>query len=181
MTAIDTLALAVALGCDAFAVGLAVGTTHHRPRQVFRLAFHFGLFQFLMPPAGWAAGQAVAGLARRWAPWLAFAVLAALGLNMVREGLSPAEDRPRSHDPTRGWSLVALSVATSIDALGAGFSLGLRGGSIWLAAGVIGVVAALMTLAAMRLGRRLGARFGRRMETAGGIILLALALRAVLA
>jgi putative Mn2+ efflux pump MntP len=173
---LENLGLAVALGCDAFAVGLAVGCRFHGTRQIFRLAFHFGFFQFAMPVLGWLLGQGVAEFTSRWGPWLACAVLVVLGGRMIRESLSPPpqEDASSCADPTKGWSLVMLSLATSIDALGVGFSLGLVGGGIGLAALIIGLVAAAMTWAAMTMGRRLSGRFGHRMGLAGGLILIAI-------
>lgn len=180
MQLVETLALAVALGCDAFAVGLGVGSRWHGRRQIFRLSFHFGFFQFAMPIVGWLLGREAVGLARHWAPWLAFAVLLFLGAKMIREGLFGKAENPSDADPTRGVSLVALSLATSLDALGAGFSLGLVGGNIIFSAVIIGIIASVMTLAAMKVGRRLSAKFGRVMDVAGGIILLLLAIKIAL-
>lgn len=177
---LEILGLAIALGCDAFAVGLGVGTKCHLPRQVFRLSFHFGFFQFAMPLAGWALGRAVVEFTRQWAPWLAFAVLLFLGGKMIWESLRGEEESPTCADPTKGMSLVALSVATSIDALGVGFSLGIIDGEILWAAIVIGVVAGIMTLFAMKLGRRLSARFGSRIGVAGGVILIIIAFKLLL-
>lgn len=180
MQFIETLALAVALGCDAFAVGLGVGARWHGSRQVFRLSFHFGFFQFAMPILGWLLGRQAVGLTRQWAPWLAFAVLIFLGGNMIREGLFGKTENHSASDPTRGLSLVALSVATSLDALGAGFSLGLVGGDIILSAVIIGITASVMTLGAMKLGHGLSAKFGRAMDVAGGAILVLLAFKIAL-
>ena len=175
-----TIALAIALGCDAFAVGLGVGSAWHGPRQLFRLSFHFGLFQFLMPLIGWWGGQEIVGGVERFGPWIAFGLLLVLGLRMIREALVEADDptdADGSRDPTRGASLIMLSVATSIDALGVGLSMGLMGGAIWWPAVVIGIVAAVMTLSAMNLGKRLSARFGRGMGVVGGVILMGIGIR----
>jgi putative Mn2+ efflux pump MntP len=177
---LEILGLAVALGCDAFAVGLAVGGRCHQPRQVFRLSFHFGFFQFAMPLAGWALGRAVVEFTRTWAPWLAFAVLIFLGLKMIRESFQGEDGPDACVDPTKGMSLIALSVATSIDALGVGFSLGIMDGEILWAAIVIGLVAGVMTLGAMKLGKRLSARFGKRMGALGGVILIIIAFKLLL-
>jgi manganese efflux pump family protein len=176
---VETLFISVALGCDAFAVGLGVGTRFCLPRQVFRLSFHFGLFQFLMPLIGCFIGQNLVGFARDWAPWVAFGLLALIGGKMTYESLGPEEDKQSREcaDPTRGFSLVALSFATSMDALGVGFGLGILGEGLFFAATVIGIVACTMTWVAMRLGNRLSAAFGRRMETAGGLILIAIAFK----
>lgn len=176
---LETLLVAVALGCDAFAVGLGVGTRFCSPRQVFRLSFHFGLFQFFMPLLGCFIGQNVVGLTREWAPWVAFGLLFFIGGKMIHESLRPGEsmrsvDCP---DPTRGLSLIVLSLATSVDALGVGFSLGMLGQGLLFSALIIGVVACSMTWTAMKLGNRLSRKFGQRMEIAGGLVLIAIAVK----
>jgi manganese efflux pump family protein len=180
LEAAGTLLIAVALGCDAFAVGLGVGSRFCSPRQVFRLAFHFGLFQFLMPILGWLLGMNLVGVAREWGPWIASALLMLIGARMLKESFGAQEDRRESDscvDPTRGFSLVVLSVATSIDALGVGFSLGMISQDLLLPAVLIGVTAGAMTYAAMKVGSRLSQKFGRRMEAVGGIILMVIALK----
>ncbi|MCB2226759.1 MAG: manganese efflux pump MntP family protein [Desulfarculaceae bacterium] len=179
MTLWETLALAVALGCDAFAVGLALGGRFGAPRQLFRLSFHFGLFQFGMPLIGWALGAGLATVTARYAPWLAAAVLLFIGGRMVWEALRPPEERAEGLDPTKGWSLVALSLATSIDALGVGLSLGMVGQNVLGAAVIIGVVAAVMTLGAMKLAGLMSAKLGHRMGVVGGVILIAIAIKLV--
>lgn len=176
----EVLALAVALGCDAFAVGLAVGAVHRAPRQVFRLAFHFGLFQFLMPLAGWWLGGGLSVFARDYAPWIACALLVVIGGKMIIDSLGPVRGQAARLDPTKGWSLLALSMATSIDALGVGASLGLVGRAVLLPAVIIGMVAAGMTLAAMQLAGLLPARLGHRLGLIGGLVLLGVAVKLVL-
>lgn len=116
--------IAVALGFDAFAVGLGVGTRCCAPRQIFRLSFHFGLFQFFMPLLGWILGRHVLSWTETWGSWIAFGLLLFIGARMAREGMMSPEEKADCPDPTKGFSLVMLSVATSIDALGVGFSLG---------------------------------------------------------
>jgi len=174
---VETLLIALALGCDAFAVGLGVGTRCCAPRQVFRLSFHFGLFQFLMPVLGWLLGFHLLSLTQRWGSWIAFVLLLIIGVKMTYESLAPSEEKISCPDPTRGLSLVTLSVATSLDALGVGFGLGMLGQQLLLPALVIGVTAAGMTWAAMKLGGRLSEKFGRRMGVAGGVILMVIAFK----
>ena len=132
-----------------------------------------------MPLIGWFFGQNVVGVARQWAPWIAFALLFFIGAKMSYESLRPEEsDRPEQcPDPTRGFSLVMLSLATSIDALGVGFSLGILGEGLLLSAVWIGITACAMTWTAMKLGNRLSQKFGRRMGTVGGAILMAIAVK----
>jgi manganese efflux pump family protein len=169
------LAIAVALAMDAFAVSIVAGLTLNplTGRHVFRLAFHFGLFQALMPAIGWAAGKAVHAYMADVDHWLAFGLLAFVGGRMVWGALRGGEERP-PRDPTSGWDLILLSVATSIDALAVGLSLALIGSAIVVPALVIGLVAATFTAVGMLLGGRIGARWGARVEVLGGLILVAI-------
>jgi putative Mn2+ efflux pump MntP len=190
MEPLEVLAIAVALGLDAMSVSAAIGVRWHGPRQKFRLAWHMGLFQFLMPVLGWLAGARLASLLEEVGSYVAAALVFAVAGKMLYEavkshpgaaeeavataaGTATATARP---DPTRGWSLMALSVATSLDALVVGFSLGLKGTSsiIWPSL-VIGVVAAAMSLAGVMVGKSLGDRFGKPAEIAGAVVLMLLA------
>jgi putative Mn2+ efflux pump MntP len=175
---IEIFLIAVALAMDAFAVSLVAGTIPkvRGPRAHFRLAFHFGLFQFLMPIVGWFAGVTIVDLIAAVDHWIAFGLLAFVGCRMIISGFG-SRDEAFDGDPSRGYTLIALSVATSIDALAVGLSLGVVRLGIWYPAVVIGLVAAAFSLVGIRLGRRLGAAFGKRMEIAGGIILVAIGLR----
>ena len=172
--------VAVALGCDAFAVGLGTGVRCCAPRQVFRLSFHFGLFQFMMPLIGWLLGRHVLSWTERVGPWIAFALLVAIGGKMIYEGIAPQKEETECSDPTKGLSLVMLALATSIDALGVGFSLGVLGQSLFFSAVCIGITAGGMTWMAMKLGNKLSERFAHRMEIFGGGILLVIAFKLLL-
>jgi putative Mn2+ efflux pump MntP len=120
---ISLLALACALAMDAFAVAIVTGLTLSpiTRRHVFRLAFHFGLFQALMPTLGWLAGAAFHRYISSFDHWIAFGLLSLVGGKMLWEALGGHQgERAEPNDPTSGWLLVALSVATSIDALAVG-------------------------------------------------------------
>jgi len=173
-----SLGVAFALGCDAFAVGLAVGTRNPCRRACFRLWFHFGLFQFLMPIIGWYVGSSVYEYIKDFDHWLAFALMFVIASRMLHESLQKEKDEEDQRaDPTRGWSLVALSVATSIDALGVGFSMGIARMELLKPAIIIGITAAIMTFVGLRLGRRLTHAYGKKVETAGAIILYLIAFK----
>lgn len=181
MSFVEVLLIAFGLAMDAFAVSLGAGTTRHinGPRPVFRLSFHFGLFQALMPVVGWLLGSTV----QRWiAPfdhWVAFALLAFVGVRMIRSGLDLSGEA-QTTDPSRGATLIMLAVATSIDALAVGLSLAVLSVGIIYPAIVIGVVAAAMSLLGIFLGGRLGKAFGKRMEFLGGLILIGIGVRVVI-
>jgi putative Mn2+ efflux pump MntP len=98
---------------------------------------------------------------------------------MIRSGLKPSEQNLQN-DPSRGHTLVMLSIATSIDALAIGLSLAVLEVNIWYPSAVIGLTTAALSLVAIRLGNRLGIVFGQRMEIIGGIILIAIGSRILL-
>jgi putative Mn2+ efflux pump MntP len=127
---------------------------------------------------GWAVGLTFQSLIESFDHWLAFALLLAVGGHMIREALSDHPDQCAPTDPTRGWSLVMLSVATSIDALAVGLSFALLKVVILLPALVIGLVAALLTAGGLHLGRLLKhtSRLGPAVEVGGGLILIAIGL-----
>ena len=174
------LGISLGLAMDAFAVSIATGlaVTPVTPRHTFRMAFHFGLFQFLMPVLGWLAGFGVAEWIAAYDHWVAMALLAMVGGRMIWESRKEEPERTRG-DPTRGWTLVTLSVATSLDALAVGFSMALLGVDVWLPAAVIGVVAGVLSTIGMLFGSRLGARWGRWAKLVGGCVLVAIGVRIV--
>lgn len=167
------LGIAVGLAMDAFAVSIAIGLTLDKvtSRHVFRIGFHFGLFQFLMPVVGWLVGRQVAGYISAYDHWVAFFLLLFVGGKMLWEARS-SEQREKGRDPTRGLALIALSVATSLDALAVGLSMALLGVSMWLPSAVIGVVTATLSTVGITFGSRVGARWQQWAEIAGGSVLI---------
>ncbi len=181
MTFVNILAIAVALAMDAFAVAIASGVRLKRVslRQFFRLAWHFGLFQALLPIIGWSAGLPVRDTIERFGHWVAFGLLVYVGLNMIREAFKLEEDARRHKDPTRGLTLVMLSVATSIDALAVGLTISMLKVSIWTPALIIGLVAGLFTVLGLYLGKSVGSaeRLSPIAEVLGGVVLLVIAVK----
>lgn len=155
MNLVNIFAIAVALAMDAFAVsiatGICLGKIHWR--QNFRLAWHFGLFQAMMPVIGWCAGLTVRDLIAAWDHWVAFALLVFVALSMMREAFKKDESCQQVKDPTRGFTMVMLSVATSLDALAVGLSFSMLQISIWVPAAVIGVVACVFSTIGLHLGK----------------------------
>ncbi len=157
MSSLEIILIAVGLAMDALAVaiGIGLGGQAQGPRSTFRLSFHFGLFQFMMPILGWLAGSNIASLIRDIGHGVASILLAYVGGNMMRPS-SSCEETTEVADPTRGKSLVMLSVATSIGAFAIGLGLGMLGINIVYPSMIIGIVAAGFTLVGLRLGCRLG-------------------------
>lgn len=182
MDSFSLIAVAVALAMDAFAVALAAGAVLHPLsfRPCFRLAFHFGLFQALMPVIGWLAGLTVQSFAAAWSHWIAFALLLYIGGRMIYEAISAEDGQERNNDPSRGLTMVGLAVATSIDALAVGLTLAMLDVVVWVPALVIGLVACGFTVLGLFLGTRAGKRWGSRVEVAGGTLLILIGLKILL-
>ncbi len=177
---LTTLIIAVALAMDAFAVAIGTGAALKTVsnRQTFRLAWHFGLFQALMPVIGWFLGWHVKTVIEAYDHWIAFGLLAFVGGRMIWESFRGDPETP-TRDPTRGATLVMLSVATSIDALAVGLSMAVLRVSVWVPAAVIGVVAAAFTAAGLHIGRWVGGArsWSRLAEVGGGLILIGIGVK----
>ena len=171
------LFVAIALGCDAFSVGMAVGTRMPDRKARFRLWFHFGLFQFFMPIIGWSLGSQLLRYFSQISTWLAAGLLVLIALHMYWESFHPANEMGSKNDPSRGLKLIILSIATSIDALGVGLSVGLLGGRLLVPALAIGFVAGVMTWGGIHLGIFFSSKLGKRVETFGATVLLIIAVQ----
>ncbi len=180
MSFFAVMGLAVALAMDALAVSIASGLYLRKvsARQFFRLSWHFGLFQAMMTVVGWMTGLYVRRQIEQYDHWTAFCLLAVVATGMMRQAFHKTGEKKIRRDPTRGWRLVLLSVATSIDALAVGLSLSLVGASVWFPALIIGLTAGLFTFCGLLLGGRAGRILWLRRyaEIAGAIVLYGIGL-----
>lgn len=174
--------IAIGLAMDCFTVSLGVGTAHTAVglRPAFRLFFHFGLFQGGMTLLGWLAGKTVVTYVSAIDHWVAFGLLVFVGGRMLRDGFRKEGEVSSIPNPSRGLTLVMLSVATSIDALAVGLSLALLSVNIFWSALLIGGVSAILSLVGLLLGNQLGLRFGKSMEIIGGLILIGIGIRVLI-
>ena len=180
MDFLTLIGIAVGLSMDALAVaiGTSVVLRGVTPRQVFRLSFHFGLFQALMPVIGWTLGSLAAAYIRDYDHWIAFGLLLFVGGKAIYEALSDGDgEGEERRDPTRGWNLLLLSVATSIDALAVGLTFAMLRIEVWYPALVIGCITATLTMLGMFFGSWLGQRYGKVMEVVGGLVLIAIGVK----
>ncbi|HOX11991.1 MAG TPA: manganese efflux pump MntP family protein [Spirochaetia bacterium] len=177
--------VALGLSMDAFAVSVSSGICIPRLefRHGLRAAAFFGLFQFLMPLAGYFVGAAFRGPIRGYDHWIAFGLLAFVGAKMIKEGFEVRTDAACDEEELRKrnildlGTLVLLSVATSIDALAVGLSYSLLDQPILPPASIIGVLTFLVCLAGCEFGKRLGAVFERWAEVAGGAVLVGIGIK----
>lgn len=173
--------IAFALALDAFSVAVSAGAFYKKSssRQKFRLSFHFGLFQFFMPIIGWYIGERIVGIFQKFDHWIAFIILFLLGIKIIWETRNPNLKKIQT-DITKGWKLIGLSIATSLDALAVGFGLSLLDGQIFVMSIIIGLVAAIMTYIGIHLGERLSFHFERFAGYIGGSILIIIGTHIVL-
>lgn len=184
MTTIEIWLLAVGLAMDCFAISIASGILLKRTlwRPMLMMAFFFGLFQAGMPLIGWACASTFSHLIEDVDHWIAFGILAFLGVRMVRESFKE-EDCRQDFDPTRLKVVLMLAVATSIDALAVGVSFAFLGmksvAAILPSVGIIGFVSFALSLAGLLFGIRFGCGIARRLkaELWGGIILILIGLK----
>jgi putative Mn2+ efflux pump MntP len=172
------LVLAVGLSMDAMAVAAArgLGVRRIRLRHVALVAGFFGGFQALMPLLGYLLGKRVGPAIEAWDHWVVFAVLGGIGAKMLWEALrhDGAEPAASEADAFGLRVLLALAIATSIDALAAGFALPLLGAPLVLSITVIGITTAILSGLGLFAGHRFGAALGRRLDIAGGVVLIGL-------
>ncbi len=172
------LVLAFSLAVDAFAAAIAKGAAarEHRFRDALKVGLTFGACEAITPAIGWLLGTALNRYIMAYDHWIAFALLSAVGLHLIKESLTPqaeeAAEKPRNHfSPMR---LILTGFATSIDATAVGVSLAVINVNLFYACAVIGVVSAAMSTIGVMIGKKAGALLGRRAEALGGIALIAI-------
>lgn len=182
MSILETFVISAALAMDCFAVSLGCGTSGFGSsrRSRFRLSFHFGFFQGGMTFLGWLLGTTVVGLISSVDHWIALALLSWVGIRMIIEGANPKDEEKPTDDPTRGKTMVLLSIATSIDALAVGISLAMLQVNILFSCLIIGLVSLLFSRVGLSIGCKLGEHFGKKMEIVGGVVLVGIGLKILL-
>lgn len=178
MQLVVILFIAVGLSMDAFAVSIVTGSMYRelKIRHALRMALFFGGFQAVMPILGFLAGLSLKGLISAYDHWIAFGLLVFVGGKMIYESLK-IEAAQKNLDPSNLLVLLALSVATSIDALAVGISLSMLTASIVGAAAIIGLVTFALSYTGILIGKRFGHFFESRIEIVGGLILIGIGVK----
>ena len=181
MTLLELFVLAVGLSMDAFAVSVCKGlsTGRLKLRHYLSVGFWFGGFQALMPAIGYLLGSAFERYITAIDHWIAFALLAFIGGNMIRESFeTEAEETDASFDFR---TMLMMAVATSIDALAVGITFALLPDvSIGAAVGFIGAITCLLSMLGLKVGNVFGLKYRSRAEFAGGVILVLIGLKILL-
>lgn len=167
---------------DAFAVSVVSGTLIHKMhvRHALIIAAFFGSFQAVMPLAGWVLGRSAAGRLDAWSPWVAFGLLVFVGVKMIVETLW-AKDERVERDPLNVYVLFVLALATSIDAFAVGLSLALLDVAILAPILIIGTTTFAFSFAGAYIGDACGHVFEKKVEVVGGLIIIGIGLRILLA
>lgn len=177
----ELILTALALSMDAFAVSVCKGlaTSEIKPRHMALTGAWFGGFQALMPLIGYFVGKSFSSYIESFDHWIAFALLALIGLNMIKEALSGECDASSASFGVK--TMLVMALATSIDALAVGVTFALLPDvSIWLAIGFIGVITFTLSALGVKFGAFFGAKYKKWAEFTGGAVLVLMGLKILL-
>lgn len=176
----EILLLGVGLSMDAFAVSICKGLSVKKVKwqHLLCVGAYFGIFQALMPTLGYFLGTTFSNLIDQFDHWVAFILLAIIGVNMVREALSKDDDE--TNDDFGFKTMLLLAIATSIDALAVGVTFALEGTDIALAACLIGLTTFTLSPIGLLVGHRFGLRYKSKAELVGGLVLIGIGLKILL-
>ncbi|WP_339113258.1 manganese efflux pump MntP family protein [Thioclava sp. GXIMD2076] len=167
-------ALALTMSLDAFIASLGKGTATARPNfaATLRTGAVFGIVEAITPLIGWAAGMAASRYVQAVDHWIAFTLLAGVGIHMALQAWT--RDAEEDAGPVSFWATLVTAIGTSIDAMAVGVSLAFLQVNIVIIALAIGCTTMVMSSTGLLVGRYIGARFGRIAETLGGVVLVAI-------
>ena len=193
MGLLEILMLGVALATDAFSVTISntFAFDDHRFSRLMRMPLFFGLFQFVMPLAGYFVGGIAAELIEKYAGIVSLVILGFIGLNMLysgykalKEDASEEDEEDAQEDAQQDATtlsygkLVFQAVATAIDAFAVGVSFRAHSVDILVASALFGIITAILCTIALFIGKKLGSLLGDRAEMAGGVVLILIGLKA---
>lgn len=178
MSLISIIGIAISLAMDAFSVSITSGAVLKKPnlRQYFRIAFHFGLFQFFMPILGFYGGVLFESVITKYDHWVAFILLSLVGGKMFWESLQNEEEKTYK-DPSKGRTLIILAIATSIDAAAIGFTFAALHEPIIFPSIVIGIICFVFSSLGIYIGSKVANSLGQWAERVGGLILILLGVK----
>lgn len=178
METITHIFLGLGLAADAFAVSLSSGITikYMKINKALKIALFFGGFQALMPVMGWLVGLSFRDVISAIDHWLAFGLLALLGAKMIYESLQEEAGKTR-FNPLDPWTLLSLSIATSLDAFAVGIGFSILKASIVTAVTVIGLITFFLSFIGTFIGHWFGDFFQDKVEMVGGCILILIGLK----
>ena len=177
---LEVFFLAIALSMDAFAVSIGLGAKHKKePKKMALMAAgYFGLFQALMPFFGYWAGKGLLSVVAAYAPWVAFFLLLLIGAKMIVESFNTGIENELKNITHQ--VMLVLAIATSIDAMAAGFALNLLNVNVLFSCLVIGVITFLFSSVGVLVGEKSGTKLENKAELFGGVVLILIGLKILL-
>jgi len=174
---IEVIILAVALSMDAFAVSIGLGSKNIHNKKIFALkvALFFGFFQGFMPFVGYLAGIGMESFIKEIDHWIAFILLGIIGIKMIYESFG--ETIKNEIATISNKILLTLAIATSIDALAAGFTLNLFDVHFFISILLIGVITFVFSLCGIYIGIKGGTFLESKAEFFGGVILVIIGIK----
>jgi putative Mn2+ efflux pump MntP len=172
---LEVIILAVALSMDAFAVSIGLGAKGNSRGLGLKAGLFFGTFQALMPFIGYLGGEGILGWVEAYAHWIAFGLLALIGAKMIYEGLQEGIEDNIAEITNK--MMLILAIATSIDAMAAGFSLALLDINAYLACLIIGVTTFAFSWIGVRIGKSSGTWLESKAEIFGGTVLILIGIK----
>lgn len=182
MGIIEIIFLAFALAMDAFAVSVCKGLASKKLsiKIILIPAFYFGIFQAGMPLIGYLVG----GLFKEYIEfidhWIAFTLLSIIGINMIREGFKKNDEEEKISASFAFLEMIGLAIATSIDALAVGITFSFLDVNLWLAIAIIGIITFILSMMGVKIGNKIGEKFQKSANIAGGAILILIGVRILL-
>ena len=180
MGIIELIVLSIGLAMDAFAVAICKGLsmTKMKWKNACIIGMYFGGFQALMPLIGYLLGISFQNQIVNIDHWIAFILLGAIGINMIKEAVS--KDCEKQNDSIKFKDMLILAVATSIDALAVGITFAFLKVNIWLAISLIGIITFIISILGVKIGNIFGDKYEKKAEFAGGLILILLGVKILL-
>ncbi len=179
----ELLLLAIGVSMDAFAVSICKGLSMKKAtlKASATCGIWFGGFQALMPLIGFFLGALFADKIEAFDHWVAFTLLAIIGINMLREAFEKGCDCENHNADLSVKTMLVMAIATSIDALAVGISLAMAGNvNIYIAISLIGAITFTMSAIGVQIGSVFGSRFEKKAQFAGGAILILLGVKILL-
>lgn len=174
---VEVLILAIALSMDAFAVSIGLGAKHNTKIKSLSImsGIYFGLFQGIMPLIGYVGGKGVMGWVESYAPWIAFILLLVIGGKMIYESFSEGIEEDLVKITHR--VMLMLAIATSIDAMAAGFTLTILDVNPFVACFIIGVTTLIFSWVGVFIGSKSGTWLESKAEFLGGVTLILIGIK----
>lgn len=180
MTLLEILLIAIGLAMDAFAVSICKGISLKKMnwKKAIIVALYFGIFQALMPVIGYILGSAFEVFVTKIDHWIAFALLAFIGVNMLKDAFTNNTDNLNENVDFK--TMIILAIATSIDALAVGITFAFLQVNIAISSVIIGIVTFIISIIGVKIGNKFGDKYERKAEVVGGFILIFMGIKILL-